>query len=353
MSIRRKGKQWQADVMIHGTRHRKSFSLAKDAENWEEELKRRKSLGLDISELVNDAVEITLDEAMEKTWSKYWRGTDSDYGNYQKMKEVMTFFPRGMYLSELSTSKIDTFMDWLEEKGNAAATINNKLNILSKTVNWAVTRGHIDLAPKIERKKLTQGKPKFFSDEELYGIRAILHDPATQDIVRGLPNSLVWDYMEFGLESGMRSSEMTNLSVSKQVRVDPNLGKVIDLEETKNELYRCNPLTAKMEEILTKYEEVDQPFKKITQKTRWKVWNHIRVMMDTQDEEWIMYLTRHTCASRLVQAGVNLLAVKKYMGHKKIETTMRYASIRPDDLIQCTDALNIRQPTPKIELKSA
>ncbi len=327
--------------------------MAKDAENWEEELKRRKSLGLDISELITDATEITLEEAMEKTWSKHWRGTDSDYGNYQKMKEIMTFFPRGMLLSALSTAKIDDFMDWLEEKGNAPATINNKLNILSKTCNWAATRNHLDKTPKIERKKLSQGKPKFFSDEELFHIETFLSNPSTKDIVRNVPNSLAWDYMAFGLESGMRSTEMTDLSVSKQIRVDPTLGNVIDLEETKNELYRCNPLTEKMEEILSKYEGVDEPFKKMTQKTRWKIWNRIRDYMDTSDEEWIMYLTRHTCASRLVQGGVNLLAVKKYMGHKKIETTMRYASIRPDDLVQCTDALNIRQPTQQIQLKTA
>jgi len=36
---------------------------------------------------------------------------------------------------------------------------------------------------------------------------------------------------------------------------------------------------------------------------------------------------RHTHASWLAQKGVNILHIKKQLGHKKLETTMRYAHI--------------------------
>ena len=351
MSVRRKGNQWQADVMIHGTRYRKSFHIARDAENWETELKRRKSLGLDLDELVETDDRITLDEAMDKTWAKFWKNTDSDYGNFQKMKEIMTYFPRDLLLADISTTMIDEFMDWLEEKGNAPATINNKINILSKTFRWAKSRDKLDKAPHIDRKKITRGKPRFFSDVDVGAICSLLSDADTPRIVKKLPNSLIMDYFRFGLESGMRSEEITSLSISEQLRNDPTLGPVVDLEETKNELYRCNPLTSEMKQILARYEGIDQPFLGMTQKTRYAIWSFIRKALDNYDIEWIMYLTRHTCASRLVQAGVNLLAVQKYMGHRKIETTMLYATLRPSDLMACSDALNNRTAvSPKLQL---
>jgi integrase len=39
---------------------------------------------------------------------------------------------------------------------------------------------------------------------------------------------------------------------------------------------------------------------------------------------------RHTFASYLVMAGVNLTSVKEHMGHKTIAMTLRYAHLAPD-----------------------
>jgi integrase len=41
---------------------------------------------------------------------------------------------------------------------------------------------------------------------------------------------------------------------------------------------------------------------------------------------------RHTFATRLVQAGVNLYVVKELMGHESIKTTERYAHHYPESL---------------------
>lgn len=46
---------------------------------------------------------------------------------------------------------------------------------------------------------------------------------------------------------------------------------------------------------------------------------------------------RHTFASRLILAGVDLIAVSKLLGHSSIQMTARYSHPSPDSL---TDAVN-------------
>ena len=41
------------------------------------------------------------------------------------------------------------------------------------------------------------------------------------------------------------------------------------------------------------------------------------------------HTNRHTFASRLVMAGVDLRTVQELLGHKSITTTMRYAHLAP------------------------
>ena len=52
-----------------------------------------------------------------------------------------------------------------------------------------------------------------------------------------------------------------------------------------------------------------------------------------------LHVCRHTCASRLVQAGVSLPIVQKWLGHSHISTTMRYAHLYPEDLMNAVKAL--------------
>ena len=49
---------------------------------------------------------------------------------------------------------------------------------------------------------------------------------------------------------------------------------------------------------------------------------------------------RHTFASHLVMKGVDLPTVQKLMGHADIQTTMIYAHLAPDHLVEAVDKLD-------------
>ena len=65
------------------------------------------------------------------------------------------------------------------------------------------------------------------------------------------------------------------------------------------------------------------------------------------DKEFVIHCLRHTCASRLVNAGVDLYVVKEWLGHSSIQVTERYAHLSPAKLAQAVEILDVNGFTPE------
>jgi integrase len=52
------------------------------------------------------------------------------------------------------------------------------------------------------------------------------------------------------------------------------------------------------------------------------------------EDAFVIHACRHTCATRLVEAGVNLRVIQRWLGHKNLATTARYAKSSDDILLR-------------------
>ena len=59
-----------------------------------------------------------------------------------------------------------------------------------------------------------------------------------------------------------------------------------------------------------------------------------------KDKEFVLHALRHTCASRLLFMGVDLVTIKEWLGHADIQTTMRYAHMAPNKLAHAAAILD-------------
>lgn len=160
-----------------------------------------------------------------------------------------------------------------------------------------------------------------------------------------------WSYLRalvtLYIETGMRCSEALDLADPKNVRRAGN-GRLdtlwLEHGETKSKKGRLIPLTTRGAEALARV---------LAHPLHCK-WDNVkcgqmfrRVMRATKLEDITLHTLRHTCASRLVQAGVDLYQAALWLGHSHTSMTERYAHLAPGHLRTALDALEKRKWDPE------
>jgi integrase len=194
----------------------------------------------------------------------------------------------------------------------------------------AEERGPSEKKFKLSRKKVYVGRLRFYSDEEVTSLLA--HSR------RGLDT---YHLLIVGVETGRRLGEILALTP----RDLDWKHEMVHLGATKGNKRRSIPMTKAAHAALTKQakgklsherlfpERVNS--RQISRVTAaWKAERGLPT-----DDEGCFHTFRHTTCSRLVQRGVPINVVMKFMGHTVIETTMRYAHLAPDSLALAKEAL--------------
>jgi site-specific recombinase XerD len=132
--------------------------------------------------------------------------------------------------------------------------------------------------------------------------------------------------------AGLRSQEASNMKISD---IDFER-KTIHIRQSKYKKDRILPLSVYMAKGLKKYLAVEKPhiwlFNGKEPDGRYSVKGLSWIMRETLKKTDIrknvtLHSLRHSYATHLLEDGVNILLIKKLLGHAKIETTMIYLHV--------------------------
>lgn len=262
---------------------------------------------------------------------------------------------------DITTNEIKAKLkDTAAERQWAKATYNNYRLALSGIYRLAIKNEKFSANPaaKVELKKnLNNARDAFLSDEQANTLRAV--------IAKYYPARLP-DY-DLGLSTGMRHSEQYG-KAGKRIKT-PGLtwdkvnlaASLVTIPESKHGEKRYVSLNETAKAALRVLKSRRKTSDRVMVDPSGK--NYLGVEMKWFEKSLALagipsgvdaitwHSLRHTFASWLVMAGVDLRTVQVLMGHKNIKTTMRYAHLAPDHLTNAVNRLDkpvsVTVPTPK------
>ncbi len=236
----------------------------------------------------------------------------SDYYMLKQLKKQW-----GAYaIRQINPLLIEGFRKDLLERGRKRSTTNRYLALLGKMMNLAIDWGLLTQNPV--------SRVKFFSEKANFR-ETILSLEEEEALLKKCPKRLL-PIVQVALNTGMRRGEILGLRWSQ---VDL-AARTIKLSQTKSGKPRIIPINAFLIDILTGQERktgysefvflnraTRKPFKDVK-----KAFNSAATNAGIEGLRF--HDLRHTFASRLVAAGVDLITVKDLLGHHSVKVTERY-----------------------------
>ena len=271
------------------------------------------------------------------TWAERQRSFRTKKGFIKQLVEAFGNYP----LRRFTTRVVEGYQSKCSKTNKSPATVNRHLTTLkhmfTKAVEWEMVEEEV--LKKVRRVKLlpeNNRRLRYLSAEECRKLVAAC-DAHLRPIVITAINT------------GMRKEEILSLAWEKNIDL---VHGFILLTQTKNGERREVPINATLRTALQgivrrldssyvfvngqgrRYMDVKRSFGSALRKTGIK--------------DFRFHDLRHTFASHLVMAGVDITTVKEVLGHKTLTMTLRYSHLAPAHKVSALsaldDALN-RMPT--------
>lgn len=321
--IRRRGDKFFVDVTLRGRRRTGTAITLVGAKELQVQLKAAIIEGRDVRTKAAGKG-WTLGQAFDRTAALEWAGTKGEKTALLNANAAVVHFGRTMLLEDIDTNALDGWVIRLMEKGNSNATINRKLAALSKMMTVAFDRQGLVRKPKMPKRKEPVGRTRFITHEEEKQIEFLLSRWGAVDLS---------DTLVVLLDTGLRLGELLRLTAADMSQTS------ITVWVSKSDNPRTIPMTKRVRETLCRRSRMTNGGPLFDFSSRWiqVQWDRVRHHLGLTDVT--LHVMRHTCASRLAQSGqVDLLVIQKWLGHKTITVTQRYAHLIPKNL---ADAANV------------
>jgi len=268
------------------------------------------------------------------------RSYDSDRHVMERLKQA--FGERA--LSEITTEDVERLKNRLVKEGTvkksmekskplSVATVNRHLALLSGVFNVA------RIWKKTKAENPVKGVKKFKENNERV---RYLTEEEEQALKKKVPEEY-WPFVEVALHTGMRRGEQFNLRWrevnfhSRTITIPRSKSgetRFVRMNDRAMEILRGSPGRLKSKWV----------FPSETGETQLDANNFInRVLNPALAAAKVKYFRwhelRHTFASRLTMAGVDLRTLQELMGHKTIKMTLRYSHLSPTHTLEAVNKL--------------
>jgi len=339
MGLYRRGNVYWMDFVHNHVRYQRSTNTSdrKTAEKIYAIIKAKIALNQWIpEEELQERQEYTFSDLVEKyrAWAKgrLKTYTQNDKGSrYYTVNKLERKFGQ-FRLSDITTAAIEAYQSELLNQGLQAGGVNRIVNVLkammTKACDWnMISENELRQVRKVKPIRGERNRLRYLSQEEITRLIDCC-DPTIKPIVIT------------ALSTGMRRGEI------KKLRWDD-----IDLKHqvilisdttTKTGEKREIPLSTVLAQTLSgMVRRIDTPFVFPSE-----AWTNFRKRFDTAlrkagIKDFHFHDLRHTFASQMVMAGVDIATVSKLLGHKSLKMTLRYAHLSPGHLKEAAKKIDI------------
>lgn len=325
-TLYKRGETWWLSITHDGKRYRESTGTTNEKLAQKVAAKREAELllGLSPSKAANKGM--TLKQAFDRAYGEHWRHLKSPETFWHNFKLIESLFGADCRIAAIDTTKLQFLVTTMRNQGYAAGGINRKLALLSKLLRFCVQWGELQAVPHVPFVKESVGRTRVITQAEL---------TTMVDTLRAHDHQRVADLVLVLVDTGLRLGEALRL-IPEDIDWNSNM---IRVWVNKADHPRSVPMTKRVRAIF----ETGGVFFGISKDHIERAWANARGHMGlAHDKGFVIHALRHTTASRLVQAGEDLYRVKEFLGHKAIQTTMRYAHLQGEHLQSCLEKLEER-----------
>ncbi len=338
MGLYRRGHVWWMNFTYQGQQVRAST-------NQTDRRAAELILGDTRRQLRDGAYRITLEERnrrfgelMERFLREHVTKKASQRSYVGYVKRLRVFFGDGTPLADITPRLIVEYKNHLFAEKLAPASVNRHLATLKKAFNlavreWEWCQRNPVLSVSMEREN--NGRDRWLTVEEEGGLLAAC-GPWLRDLV------------QFALGTGMRMGEILSLSW----RGVDLIRRTAMVFQSKNGERRTIPLNQTVLSVMKERGTLRSlrtdlvfPSKTHTPLESGHLRRAFRLALKkAKIEDFHFHDLRHTFATRLVQAGVELYKVQRLLGHKSPMMTQRYAHHYPESLRDGVEVLDRIKP---------
>jgi integrase/recombinase XerD len=306
-------------VQHEGKRVKRTFDSRQEAKAWKAEAKEALACGMPLEAAT---LQPTMEDLLKDCARDVWDSAKDWEGLYSRGRKVVDLVGPKTLVESIGAVHVDRVRAGIKAMGSSPATINRYLSALSRLLTYAHGRGWLSRIPKIEKDREPEPRSYVFSKAQ------------EQALIQQLSPDVCCNIVRFLLYTGLRLGELYAL------QPDDFGYDCVVVRGTKTSKPRTVPIPR--QHLATDCSVIATL---ITSGKGLPSISYLRRKFNAAlaaiglGKGYCIHTLRHTYATRLIQARVNIVLVQALLGHSSITTTQRYVHTDLSDLTSAVQNL--------------